>query len=833
LLILATVIVVAFQARWTSRFKRYTAVEVALIAVAATASDKASRQRSLRFSAMFFASGFAALVYQVLFAKELALVFGSTATATLTVLATFLGGMAIGSLIGGVLAQRVRRPLLVYAAIEFGIAMYCILTPQLFGAIQSAYVAMASGMPPDAAALTVMRVVLGAAVLLVPTVLMGTTLPLLARAIASADGASLGVRVAKLYFANTGGAALGALLTAYFVIPALGAHRTTLIAAVVNLMVALAAIELFKTEPAAAVQSGAERDPGLHAEPTRFLPDRIRHAALLALGAGGLLSLGLEVVYIHMLAIVAGNSVYAFGLMVATFLVGLSIGGGLARPLLAGHRAEPVAALAISLFGLCISAALGSLLWNGVPDYFASFALHPAATSFASREAIRAVVCALLMIPPTLFIGAAYVLAIDLFTTTALQQRNLALGIGAAVNTLGNIVGVLLFGFVVLPGLGGLGAAKLIAAAALALATAVALIAKRPGRPVLAMGAVALLAVAISQGVQLNYDQISTGANVYFLPQLRGKVIAHAESIDGGLTTVNRQDTPIGPVLTLLTNGKFQGNDAIKGEMQAQVGFAFAPLLHQDHRDRALVIGYGTGVTSRAFHEAGFKKVDIAELSRDIVAMADGHFESVNRHASTAPGVSLHLTDGRNFLLLSSAQYDVISLEISSIWFAGAASLYNQEFYQLAKSKMKADGVLQQWVQLHHLSQLDVLAIVATIRSEFRYVSLYLLGDQGILVATDDPLRASPRAEAIAALQARPQLADLRGVLGRPAASLVDSRLLDADGVDRFIKEVGIDAQLWLSTDDNLRLEYDTPKGNVNDGKKSFQINKDLLTRFH
>jgi hypothetical protein len=146
---------------------------------------------------------------------------------------------------------------------------------------------------------------------------------------------------------------------------------------------------------------------------------------------------------------------------------------------------------------------------------------------------------------------------------------------------------------------------------------------------------------------------------------------------------------------------------------------------------------------------------------------------------------------------------------------------------------LKADGVLQQWVQLHHLSQLDILAVVATIRSEFRYVSLYLLGDQGILVATDDPLRASPRPEAIAALQAQPHLAGLRGVLGRPAASLVDKRLLDADGVDRFIKEVGIDARLWLSTDDNLRLEYDTPKGNVNDGKKSSEINKDLLTRFH
>ena len=254
LLLLLTAAVVVQQVRWMARFPAALRPQQPEIAAEERAARAQTSRLMARFGAMFFVSGMAALVYQVLFAKELALVFGSTATATFTVLATFLGGMAIGSLIGGLLAHRLQRPLLAYAGVEVGIAIYCVATPLLFKAIQAGYVSAATGLPPDAPMLLVLRVALGAFVLLVPTVLMGTTLPLLAHAIGPQAG-RMGSRVAWLYFANTAGAAAGALLTAYFVIPALGAHRTTLVAAVLNLLVALGALELAKAalNPAGAV----------------------------------------------------------------------------------------------------------------------------------------------------------------------------------------------------------------------------------------------------------------------------------------------------------------------------------------------------------------------------------------------------------------------------------------------------------------------------------------------------------------------------------------------------------------------------------------------------
>lgn len=832
LLLIATAAVVVQQARWTRQLA--TAANATAPVVPRVTADASAAALQRRFGLMFLVSGMAALAYQVLFAKELALVFGSTSTATLTVLATFLGGMAIGSLIGGLLAHRCNRPLLVYALVEVAVAVYCVATPLLFDAIQAAYVAIGTGLPPDATGLMVLRVVLGASVLLVPTVLMGTTLPLLASAIGPHAG-RMGTRVAWLYFANTAGAALGAILTAYWVIPTLGVQRTTLFAALLNLLVALGAIEILKSlgsQRAAARDTAEAAETGESASAAAGVRPIVRNAALLALGIGGVLSLGLEVVYVHMLSIVAGNSVYAFGLMVATFLLGLSLGGEAARRLLLRRHDAAAFSLVLSLFGFACSVAVGGLFWNAIPEYFGSFAGYPAARTFASREAIRGLVCCLVMVPPTLFIGASYVFAMDLVTAGARGAKTVSLGVGAAVNTLGNIVGVLVFGFVLLPALGGLDAGRAIALGAMGLGVLVAMLALPIGARWLGAAAASGLVLVATSQTRLDYDSLSSGANVYFFPQRWGQVVDRAESIDGGLTTVTRTDSSSGPVHTLLTNGKFQGNDALGGEMQAQLGFAMAPLLHQEKRERALVIGYGTGVTSRVFHEAGFREVEIAELSDDVVRMADRHFASVNRRASQAAGVQLHVTDGRNLLLLSPKRYDVISLEISSIWFAGAASLYNHDFYKLARSRLHHDGVLQQWMQLHRLSPIDLMHIVASLRAEFRYVSLYVVGGQGMLVATDSQHRIAPVPQAMQALQAAPELAETRQILGRSPAEIAQDRLLTPEGIDRFLTHAGVDPSFWVSTDDNLRLEYGTPKANVNDAKQSFAANMALLERF-
>lgn len=817
-LITGTAAICAFQARSMRRFSS-ALVEPRATAVVETKTSSLDRRLGL----MFFFSGAAALVYQVVFAKRLALVFGSTSAANYTVLSTFLGGMALGSLVGGFLAQRVKQPLRTYAIAELGIGLYCIMTPWLFDGILRLYVGLAGDMPPDAPALLALRVVLGASVLVVPTILMGATLPLLVKA-AGPNEEGAGRKLAWLYFANTGGAAIGALLTAYAVMPFFGLHRSTLLAALANLLVALAAMELAKQLPP--ITHAARTDEGA---PPRFRR-ALGIAALMALGVGGMLSLGLEVVFVHLLAVVAGNSVYAFGLMLFTFLLGLSLGGEGGRRLLLRTDDAPKW-LVIAFAGLAGSIAGLAFAWDSVPQYFGSYAGYTLVTTFSAREAVRGLVCAMLMMPPAGFIGLGYVLAMDIVTRSSSRSAVRQIGWAAALNTLGNIAGVLLFGFWVLPHLGGLDASKLIATVSLIIAITVALTARplqlRTWFPV----AIAACILAVSWPLTMNWESLSSGANVYFRPQSWGRVVDHAESVDGGLTSVTLGYTGDTPVKTLLTNGKFQGNDSTHGEMEAQVGFAVVPLLHQPSRGEALVIGYGTGVSSRVIHEAGFAHLDIAELSADIVALADRHFATVNGQVSHAPGVTTHVTDGRNLLLLSQKHYDLVSIEISSIWFAGAASLYNRDFYQLVRNRLTGDGVLQQWVQLHHIGPRDIVSILASLRAEFRYVNLYVQGGQGILVATNSAQAAHPRPEAIEKLQAAPTTSLVKQSASS-VTTIVGRRLLDNAAVDRMMLATGNDLRAWVSTDDNLRLEYDTPKGNVRESKVTQTENLTFLSRF-
>ena len=280
--------------------------------------------------------------------------------------------------------------------------------------------------------------------------------------------------------------------------------------------------------------------------------------------------------------------------------------------------------------------------------------------------------------------------------------------------------------------------------------------------------------------------------------------------------------------LTLLTNGKFQGANDVLGEMPAQVGFAVAPLLHTDARERALVIGYGTGVSARAMNEAGFRTVDIVELSADIVRMADRHFADVNGGASGRAGVNLHITDGRNFLLLQDRRYDIVSIEVSSIWFAGAASLYNREFYRLVKRRLRESGLLQQWMQLHHVAPLDMLYILGSVRAEFRHVWLYMIGNQGIIVASNDGARTPSRA-AFSRLERTASFQPLLRILRNYSQDIFDTLVLDPAGTDAFLASFGAPPGLLVSTDDNLFLEYHTPKGNVVNGQDSQRGNLALL----
>ena len=789
---------------------------------------KLSRELWL-IAGLFVFSGFSGLVYEVVFAKSLALAFGSTAVATYTVLAVYMGGMSIGAWLGGWLQERLDRPLVGYAGCEVFIGLYCALTPLIFSWMQSIYVGIAGGSDPSSQSLLFFRLGLGAVVLLVPTVLMGMTMPLLVRYFSDRKE-QLGVSVALLYSTNTLGAALGALLTGYFVIPVLGIKSTTFLAAGLNLLVAMLAIKIYLRFDAKNTNVLVSRSKEYIAS-NAFVPPSLGWVGLVVLLVGGAITLALETSYIHLLAVVAGNSAYAFSLMLFTFLLGLSCGAVGAKRLLA--LSWPLAELLAWLeFGLALVILLGVYSWEIIPGYFGDYARYSKPLSFSEREFIRGFVCWLAMFPPAILIGAIYPVAMDCVGRAFPVRKVRMLGYAMALNTAGNIAGVLVCGFLLLPMLGALTSIHILAGVAIALAITAAL----AGKPKSKLWAISPLPIVLLvfwwQPTEFNYSELASGTNVYFAPQNRGEAIDHSESLDGGLTTVAVVTGEDGKsVKTLLTNGKFQGNDAEQGEVKAQIGFALAPLLHTAKRESALVIGYGTGMSAHTLHEAGFRSMDIVELSGDIMRVADQYFGNINKGVSKASGVTVHITDGRNYLLLNQSTYDLVSMEISSIWFAGAASLYNQEFYRLVRHRLNEDGVLQQWIQLHHLRTLDLVSILATLRSEFKYVWLYYIGGQGILVASNSE-KTAMSAQNAEVLNNSKSLQPLVSIVGGNAGLLMDALIASPDAIDRLVEFPDIPSNLLISTDNNLYLEYGTPYGNALKMSYSLESNLDFLRSF-
>ena len=279
------------------------------------------------------------------------------------------------------------------------------------------------------------------------------------------------------------------------------------------------------------------------------------------------------------------------------------------------------------------------------------------------------------------------------------------------------------------------------------------------------------------------------------------------ESLDGLSTIVLPATMAALAVPTKIANGKFQGDDAT--EMEGQTAFALTPMMFLENFQDGLSIGLGTGRTAYTIAAMGFPSVDIAEIAPGIVQAADRWFSHVNGRILREPGAQVFQEDGRNVLLLRPKKYDLITIEISSIWFAGATNLYSREFYELARRRLKPGGVFQQWIQIHHIGTSELISAMATLRSVFPYVSFWVIGGPGILVPSDRPQQIRP--EFLAALECHHEAVGVgSGALETMFEDLVASRLLAPADVSSLCNRYPI----LLNTDRNRYLEYYSPRYN-------------------
>jgi spermidine synthase len=463
-------------------------------------------------------------------------------------------------------------------------------------------------------------------------------------------------------------------------------------------------------------------------------------------------------------------------------------------------------ALAASLAWSALAMAGTLPFWDQLPRLFVGLEFY--LRTFPAREAMRAVVAFGILALPATSMGLTF----PLLLRWAARHADVGRLVGrlTAVNTVGAVVGALGTGYVVLPALGSERTLLSVCFvfAALALGTSV-----RRGKVTATRPAAIAVAAALVGMLAPRWDirWLTLGANVYFDTTRTPEDLIHVrEDVHGGITTV----TLHGGVHTLYTNGKFQGNDG--WELKAQHYFAHYPSLFVPHFGHALVIGLGTGTTAGTLAAFPWESIEVLEISPAIAEAARLFFSGPNRRVFEDPRFHVVLDDARNHLLIHEGRYDLISMELSSVWFAGASSLYSSEYYRLVRAHLTDDGVFQQWVQLHHVTDHTFATLVNTLRREFEHVALFYGGRQGMLVASKRPLRWS-RARA-RRLEAEPAIHQTLPD-GRALETLPNDALFVDASLDQFLtdeaKIAGQSLGDMVSTDDNLYLEYETPRGNL------------------
>ena len=778
---------------------------------------------------LFAATGFAGLLSEQSYEKLLSSLLGASTPAAALVLAAYFGGLALGASLYGRLASGRRAPLRAYARLELGVTLWSLLLAVGASGLTALFAPLLRLGLGSFEALQALRLLVACLWVVPPTVAMGATFPAVVDALEALRAPQPRRMMSRFYALNLAGAAAGALAGPYLVFPALGLRGTLLVCALVDALAALAALWLLRRLRPRQAWAQARK------EPARPVTDSLPKAAantpslpllLFAVAAGsGFLSFGLEVVWTHLIAAVLGNSIYAFAAMLALVLLGLLAGSLLATRLFGDDRPVPAAIPGALLVAASALLLLQRAHWPEVPAFFVAHGAE--VDGFFAGERLRWFQAALQLFPVCAVLGAVYPLLfrLDLFPAAG---RAAAVARLSALNSVGCVLGALVTGFWLIPTLGSeatllaLGVGALLAGALLVLASV-----RRSTGPT-TLGASVLHSVPLVSALGLVYLwsvqpawdllKLTSGGHVYFsllhVDETSSLKWFH-EDTHGGITTVVEAPSSGsgGVTRTLLTNGKFQANDS--GETRAQTGIAVVPMLHVREAGRALVIGLGSGASAGQIAAAGFQTIDIAEIAPGMVLAARDWFGHVNREVMKDPRVQLHLEDGRNFLLLhQDLRYHLISLEISSLWYAGSTSLYSREFYRLAQSRLAPGGVLQQWVQLHHISVEEIGSVVLTLRETFKHVALWVVGGQGILVASDGAL----------AIQAMP----LMQVIGPEAeenpeqveelSRLLASRLLSEADVDRMLAA----RPFHLNTDANRWLEYATPRYNL--------VKRDLYT---
>lgn len=752
-------------------------------------------------AALFVASGAAALVVQVVWTRWLVLALGASTFATIAVLAAFMGGLGIGSLVAGWLAdRRAARALRFFALAELAVGLWSLLSIPLYGRLLPS---LAAALASEGAFSTplALRVGLAALALLVPTCLMGASLPLLARWAVSAGGLA-GRDIGDLYSLNTLGGAAGALLAPLVLIEALGLSGSVALAGAIDIGVGLAALAI-AARPASATTAprGDARKTDARNAPADLPGTEGPSAGALYLAACtgaflcGFVGLALEVIAHRVIAVLAGSSSYAFAAMLAAFLLGIGAGGfGGAR--VAERTKHPALWLAIAMGVLAFGVGLTRALFD--PEPWGALARAARGTGVLSSSGYvgELIASLVVLLPATLALGFAlpFVAAIAGRTPALVARR---FGVAYALNTAGAVLGAVIGGIVLVPRLGS--AASLTLLVGLAGSGALVVAALGLPRPLALRAAAAVLALTVAGGAAgWSTDPVRRALLARF-PE--DGVRAFREGPVQTIAVVDETDLEQLRFLRLITNQTSLTGTTVYAERYMRL-LGHLPVIFSRAPERGLVICLGTGMTAAAVAtHPDVRELVIAEISPEVVEVAP-LFREVTGDVLDDPRARIVVEDGRHVLLASHDPWGFVTLEPPPPRDSGVVSLYTTEFYELVRARLAPGGVLAQWIPLHSQSRDEIRMLIRSFVDTMPHVWGVLAVDRELVLLGSDAPLARTADELQARMNGPKAAASLRAIGIEHPADLVATAFLDR----KALEAVAGDAS--AVTDDRPRVEY-------------------------
>ncbi len=756
------------------------------------------------FTLIFFLSGAASLVYEVIWMRRLTLLFGSDIYSSSITLAAFMGGMAIGSYLASLLADRLRLQLIWYGLLEITIGIYALGFTKILGGFDNFFVTVY--LEYSSSAPLVYQLIKGIVTfitLLIPTMMMGATLPMILK-IFTHQSKKFGRVASHFYAINTFGGVVGVLISGMILIPNLGLNATNFIGALGNIVIGLTSIFLFQIKSYRdffAVGTQPKTKQALSLTPKT--PPPYRRAALMAIGISGFGALALEVIWTHLLIRSFSATVYSFSMMLVSFLLGIAIGSKLIDKRInssfesAAILAKLEIIMALYVTGLAslsylIPTGFAAMVW-GITKI--SLNLFGLASVFGTLF-----ISTLFILPMTVLFGAAFPAALKAYNMDV-QTTGKNSGRVFFINTIGSVLGALAAGFLLIPLVGSKNG--LLILGILFLVNGLYLQKSIRSHEIKKFYSVGFIFIILF-GLGLLLPP-QTVLNYNLQKNTHPQIIYHSEDVAGVVDVIKNN----GGDFILSLDGNIESDTSL-AQRQHFVLKAHLPLLLQKQKapKEVLIVGLGLGITTQSvLAYSDVQRIDVVELLPAVVE-AQKYLKEINGDILSQFRVKVYIDDGRNFLKATQNNYDVITADPVHPRISGAGVLYTKEYYQLVREKLKPTGIILQWIPLYSISPESFGVAVRTMVEVFPNISVWYVPNHILLLGAKGDEMVFDFKLLNAKLNEKNIKTELQSIGINNAQDLLKLQIMTPDQTKCFLKHQPINI---LNTEDFSYLEYRTP----------------------